>query len=510
MTGRSTGMAGDRRERTTTMADSDNPGGGRHLRYAIIGAGMAGILAGIKLNERGETDYTIYEKGDSVGGTWRENRYPGLTCDVPSHVYTYTFAPNPDWSRFFAAGPEIKGYFQRIADDYAVSSHIRFNAEVVSCRYQDGRWHLETVNGLKDVADVVIVAAGVLHHPRYPDIEGLDSFKGPCFHTARWDDSVSLDGKRVGIIGNGSTGVQIVAAVTPKVSKLVQFQRSAQWIMATEDFAYTPEERADFRAHPEKLKEIRLHGEFWTFLAEYNRAVLDPDSPQMKMIEDLAAKNLEEKVADLELREKLRPGYRAGCRRLIISPNYYEEIQKPHATLETKAILRVEPNGVRMVDGSFHELDVLVLATGFKTDRFIRPTEVIGRNGRSLDDAWEDRPQAYYSISVPDFPNFFMINGPAAPIGNFALIDVAEKQWGYIDQLVDLLRSGQAKEVAATSEAASDYEQRRIDAAKTTIFATGCISWYLDKDGVPLMWPWSYELFIDEMVTPKLEDYELA
>ncbi len=178
--------------------------------------------------------------------------------------------------------------------------------------------------------------------------------------------------------------------------------------------------------------------------------------------------------------------------------------------IETTGIERIEPNGVRMKDGSFHELDVLVLATGFKTDRFIRPTEVIGRNGRSLDDAWEDRPQAYYSISVPDFPNFFMINGPSAPIGNFALIDVAEKQWAYIDQLVDLLRNGQAKEIAVSSDAAHDYEERRREAAKSTIYASGCVSWYLDKGGVPLLWPWSYELFIDEMVKPKLEDYELA
>jgi cation diffusion facilitator CzcD-associated flavoprotein CzcO len=492
------------------MADSDTTDGRRHLRYVIIGAGMAGILAGLRLSERGETDYTIYEKGDSVGGTWRENRYPGLTCDVPSHVYTYTFAPNPDWSRFFAGGPEIKRYFQRIADDYGVSEHIRFNAEVTSCRYVDGRWHIETVNGDRDVADVVIVAAGVLHHPRYPDIEGLDSFKGPCFHTARWPDNVVLDDKRVGIIGNGSTGVQILAAIAPKVAQLVQFQRTPQWVMAATDFAYTPEEQADFRAHPEKLKEIRLHGEFWQYLAQYNVAVLQPDSPEMHEIEAVAARQLEASIADPELREKLRPHYRAGCKRLIISPSYHEEVQKPHVTIENKAIERIEPNGVRMNDGTFHELDILVLATGFQTDRFIRPTEVIGRNGRSLDDAWDVRPQAYYSISVPDFPNFFMINGPSGPIGNFALIDVAEKQWGYIDQLVDLLRDGRATEVAASAKAASDYEKRRIAAAKTTIYGTGCNSWYLDKKGVPLLWPWSYEIFIEEMVKPRFEDFEIA
>lgn len=492
------------------MADSETPAARRQLRYAIIGAGMAGILAGLKLNQDGDTDYTIYEKGDSVGGTWRENRYPGLTCDVPAHVYTYTFAPNPEWSRFFAGGPEIKGYFQRIADDYGVSPHIRFNAEVTSCRYQDGRWHIETAGGLRDVVDVVIVAAGVLHHPRYPEIEGLDSFKGPCFHSARWPDGLSLDGKRVGIIGNGSTGVQIVADVASRVSSLVHFQRSPQWIMPAEDFAYTPEQQADFRAHPEKLRDIRLHSDFWEYLTQFNTAVLNPDSPEMRQIEEFAAKSLDDRVADPELRAKLRPNYRAGCRRLIISPNYYEEIQRPHVTVETTGIERVEANGVRMKDGRFHELDILVLATGFQTDRFIRPTEVIGRNGRSLDDAWEDRPQAYYSISVPDFPNFFMINGPSAPIGNFALIDVAEKQWGYIEQLLDLLRSGQAKEVAVTSQAAEDYETRRREAAKSTIYASGCVSWYLDKGGVPLLWPWSYTVFIDEMVKPKLEDYELA
>lgn len=492
------------------MADNDRPEGRRHLRYAIIGAGMAGVLAGIRLNQDGDTDYTIYEKGDSIGGTWRENRYPGLTCDVPSHVYTYTFAPNPDWSRFFAAGPEIKAYFQRVADDYGVTGHIQFNAEVTSCRYQGGRWLIETSNGLRDEVDVVIACTGVLHHPRYPEIEGIESFAGPCFHSARWDDSVSLDGKRVGVIGNGSTGVQIVADIASRVSRLVHFQRSPQWIMPAEDFAYTAEQKADFRAHPEKLTDIRLHSDFWDYLTQFNVAVLNPDSPQMAEIEAMALKNLDDSVADPALRAKLKPNYRAGCRRLIISPNYYAEIQKPHVLVETTPIERIEPNGVRMKDGSFHELDVLVLATGFRADRFVRPTEVIGRDGRSLDEVWADRPQAYYSISMPDFPNFFMINGPSAPVGNFALIDVAEKQWGYIEHLLELLRAGKVHEVSARREAAADYETRRRDTARTTIFGTGCRSWYLDSDGIPLIWPWSYQSFIEEMVEPRIEDYELA
>ena len=482
----------------------------RSLRFAVLGAGMAGLLTAIRLKEAGDAQFTVYEKGDKVGGTWRENRYPGLTCDVPAHSYTYSFAPNPEWSRYYAGGSEIQRYFESITDRYGLREHIRFNTEVKSCRYLHGRWHIAGGGGASDVVDVIIAATGVLHHPRMPDIEGIDRFNGPCFHSARWPDGLETHGRRVGIIGSGSTGVQLTTALAGKASRLVHFQRTPQWIIQGPDFPYTDAERAAFRADPAKLRSLRNSGEYWEGYLRFTKAILDIGSPEMAQIEAFALKNLEDNVRDPALRRKLRPTYRAGCKRLIFSPNYYEAIQHPSASVETGRIARVEPTGIRMSDGTLHELDIIVLATGFQADRFVRPIQVVGRNGVMLDELWRDRPKAYYAITVPDLPNFFMINGPTGPVGNYSLIDVAEMQWTYIEQLVALLRDGRAREIAVRHEALKDYDDRRNSAAMTTIFATGCKSWYLDAHGVPQTWPWTYEVFREAMEQPKLEDYEFS
>ena len=492
------------------MAKQEMETGHRRLRFAIIGAGMAGLLAGIRLDQKGDADFTIYEKGDTVGGTWRENRYPGLTCDVPAHAYTYSFAPNPEWTQFFSPGPEIQHYFERIADDYRLRDRIRFNSEVTDCRYVDGHWHIETSDGCKDIVDVVIAATGVLHHPNIPAIPGLQNFGGDSFHSARWDDSVALDDRRIGVIGNGSTGVQIVSALSTRASTLVHFQRSPQWIMPVQNFIYSETDRHAFRSDVSRIDAIRFGDEYWAGIRRFNKAIIEVDSPEMAEIEGIVLRNLEDNVQDPVLREKLRPDYRAACKRLIYSPDYYEAVQRPGVIVETGAIERVEVTGVRMKDGTLHELDVLVLATGFKTDRFVRPIKVIGRGGSNLDDAWALRPTAYYAITVPDFPNLFLLNGPTAPVGNFSLIDIAERQWDYIDQLLDLLRDGTCSAIAAKPEAMADYEERRIAAAKRTIFGSGCTSWYLDAQGVPQTWPWSYDHFAQSMAAPRMEDFELA
>ncbi len=481
----------------------------RPLRYIIIGAGMAGILAGIRLKERGEHNFVIYEKGDTVGGTWRENTYPGLSCDVPAHSYTYSFAPNPDWSAYYAPGPEIQEYFERMTDEYGVREFICFNSEVVRCQYLDGQWEIETHNGRIDRGDAVIAATGVLHHPKTPDIPGLDSFAGRCFHSARWDHSVNMEGKRVGVIGNGSTGIQIVTALSEQAARVVHFQRTPQWIMPVPDIHYSEDDKHAFRKDPSLIDHVRNGPEAQARRKRFLTAILNPESEAMAEIERIVKQNLEDNVQDPELREKLRPTYRAACKRLVFSAHYYEAVQQPSVYVDITGIEGSEPNGVRMQDGSFHELDVLVLATGFHVDRFIRPTIVTGRDGITLDELWKVHPTAYYAVTLPHFPNFFMLNGPTGPVGNFSLIDIAENQWGYIDQLLDLLREGECREIAPTESALDQYEIDRAEAAKGTVFATGCSSWYLDKNGVPQVWPWTYEHFLKVMSRPALDDYEL-
>ncbi|TCM14676.1 cation diffusion facilitator CzcD-associated flavoprotein CzcO [Novosphingobium sp. PhB165] len=483
----------------------------RKLRYAIVGAGMAGLLAGVKLRQNGE-EFTLFEKADKLGGTWRENRYPGLTCDVPAHAYTYAFEPYPEWKAYYAAGPEIQAYFEMVADKYDVRRSIRFGCEVAGLVWDEAaaEWTVTLANGESHRFDVVIAASGVLHHPKTPPIEGLESFAGHAFHTARWDDDAPIDGARVGLIGCGSTGVQILTAINKRVERLVHFQRSPQWIMPVPQFPYSDEDRAAFRADPALMDAIRYHEDYIGAIRRFTDGITDIDGPEMAEIEEICRVNLENSIRDPQLREKLRPDYRAACKRLIYSWCFYEEVQNPSVFVETGRIARVEPEGVRMQDGTFHPLDTLILATGFHADRFIRPATVTGEGGRSLDEAWAKRPTAYYALSVPHFPNLFLLNGPTGPVGNFSLIDIAERQWDYVEQLLDRLRTGEVRQIAPTAAAHADYEERRIDAAKKTIFGSGCTSWYLDAEGVPASWPWSYDAFADAMRTPIFADYGLS
>jgi cation diffusion facilitator CzcD-associated flavoprotein CzcO len=477
------------------------------LRFAIIGGGMSGILSAIKLREAGFDDFTVYEKADRLGGTWRENTYPGIACDVPSHLYSYSFELNPGWSHLYSPGSEIEAYFEDVARRHGVVERVRFGEEVTRCAFEGGRWRLETKGGARDEADVVIAATGVLHHPNLPDIEGLADFAGACFHSARWDHAVQLDGRRLGVVGTGSTAVQIVSALVDRVAKLSLFQRTAQWIMPQQNPEYSDGDRAEFQRNPALVRHI--HGELSRLFAEnFSNAVVDAESPQMKLIEEACRANLEGSVRDPVLREKLRPSYRAACKRLVLSPDFYEAIQKPRAELVTEPIQRIEAEGVRTRDGRLHALDVLVLATGFRADRFMRPMQVIGRGGRCLDEVWSARPVAYLSVSIPGFPNFFMLNGPNGPVGNFSLIEVAELQLAYILQLVELVRSGRCREISASAEATQRFDAARTEAARKTVWTTGCRSWYLDDRGIPASWPWTFDRFREEMSAPQLDAYE--
>ena len=324
-----------------------------------------------------------------------------------------------------------------------------------------------------------------------------------------WDDTILTEGRRVGVIGTGSTGVQLVCALADGAGHLIHFARSPQWIMPGRQVAFTEEERKRFRESVAAIDAIRYGEQYQSYLKMYYTAVVEPESPEYKFFERAVIQNLEERVTDSQLREKLRPNYRPMCKRLVMSWSYYDAIQKPNVHFETNSIARIEPTGVRTADGTLHELDVIVLATGFKVDQFIRPTIVRGRGGVQLDDVWRVRPMAYQAISVPDFPNLFFLNGPSAPVGNFSLIEVAELQWAYIAQLLQKIEDGDCTHISAKPLALEEFEERRIAAAKRTIFASGCTSWYLDSEGIPGGWPWSFFVFVEAMRTPIFEHYDM-
>ncbi len=466
---------------------------------------MSGLLMGVKLREAGVRDVTLFEKADEVGGTWRENRYPGLACDGPSHLYSYSFEPNPEWTHRFSPGPEIQAYFQRFADKYGLREIIRFGTEIVEAAYTPSGWRISTNTGETREVDFLITATGVLHHPAVPSIEGLESFAGTWFHTARWPDGLELTGKRVGVVGTGSTSIQLVPQAQREAAHVSVFQRTAQWIYPVDNPAYSDAQKARLRRHPWLNKLI------YAFYAELFRLVSTAVLGNRFLYTRLARncrRNLEQ-VRDPELRRKLTPDYAAACKRLVLSSEFYPAVQNSNVDIVTEPIARVTPGGVETADGTLHPLDVLILATGFKAHNYMRPMKLVGEGGVTLDEQWKRGPRAYRTVALPGFPNFFMLQGPHSPIGNYPLIDIGERQAGYILQCLERWMAGDADLIAPRAEATLEYN-RKLDAAlQGTIWVSGCQSWYLDESGLPNLWPHKYAEFARQMSRPLWDEFEL-
>ncbi len=482
------------------------PGESRAPRVAVIGAGMSGVCMGAKLLAAGIEDFTIYEKADEVGGTWRDNTYPGLTCDVPSRYYSYSFAPDPGWTHVFPDGAELQRYFVRSADRLGLRPHLRFGSEVVEATWTDGRWSLRTADGHTDTVDVLVTATGVLHHPKMPDIPGLDTFAGASFHSSRWDHSVAVEGKRVGLIGTGSTGTQITAALSKTVEQLVVFQRTAQWVMPVPNAPYTALSRSLFRRVP-TLSRLSYRGYQATMEKMFSGAT-EPGLVR-EFIAGVCRASLKLRVRDPELRRKLTPTDKPMCKRLVMSPSFHRAIQRDTVSLVTEGIERIVPEGVITVDGTLHELDVLVLATGFDARAYVRPMKVVGEGGVSLDELWRDGPHSYQTVAMPGLPNFLMLMGPHSPIGNHSLIAIAEVQADYVLSWVDKLRRGSVTSFVPTKQATTEFNQSMREAMPRTVWATGCNSWYLGPDGVPELWPWLPAKHREMLSSPAMEDFEV-
>jgi cation diffusion facilitator CzcD-associated flavoprotein CzcO len=452
------------------------------FRIAILGAGMGGLCMAVQLRKAGITSFVILEKGGRVGGTWRDNVYPGSGCDVPSHLYSFSFEPKLDWSRKFALQPEILDYMEHVARKYGLMPHIRFDTEVAEARFDEteGLWHVRTVSGEEITANVVVAGTGQLNRPAYPKLPGIESFAGKTFHSARWDHDYDLTGKTVAVIGNGASAIQFVPEIAPKVKKLTIFQRSANWIVPKKDRPYTKTELALFRAFP---WIVRLQRYMIYLTLERNYLAFVKGSWFGKLFEKACRTELEAHIADPELRRKLTPDYPAGCKRILLSNDWFPAMARPNVDVVTSHISHVTPDAIVTEDGRSHQADAIIYSTGFETTTFLAPMKITGRGGLDLNDVWRSGAEAHRGIAVAGFPNFFMLYGPNTNLGHNSIIFMIECQVNYILQCIQALRGRGLRYLDVRKEAEDAFNRALQQDMQKTVWAAGCSSWYKTADG---------------------------
>src|SRR3954447_13573283 len=397
---------------------------------AVVGSGFSGLCMAIKLREAGIEDFLVLERGAKVGGTWWFNTYPGCGCDVPSHLYSFSFAPNPGWTRTYSRQPEIEAYLQRVAEDFDVLPKLRLGTTVTGAEWDedDERWVVESTGGTVR-ARVLVSAAGALSDPKTPDIEGLDRFEGHSFHSAQWDHDYDVTGKRVAVIGTGASAIQFVPAIAPDVAQMHLFQRTAPWIMPHSDRPISRRERALYRRFPTLQRLVR--GGIYS--ARELLVLGFVKQPRlMKVVEGLARKHMDRQISDPELRRKVEPGYTIGCKRILPSNHWYPALGRDNVELVTDAIARVTERGVVTESGAEHEVDAIIFGTGFNVVDMPVARYVRGRGGRTLDECWQGSPRAHMGSTVPGFPNLFMLLGPNTGLGHSSMVYMIESQVGYL------------------------------------------------------------------------------
>ena len=460
------------------------------LSVAIVGSGFSGIGLAVNLRKAGVEEYAVLERGDGVGGTWHSNTYPGCACDVPSNLYSFSFAPNPDWSRTYSPQPEIRAYLERVVDEFGVRPKIRLNTEVLEAAWNDEarRWEIDTSNG-RFTAKVLISGTGPLVEPRIPEFPGLETFAGPVMHSARWDHDVDLRGLRIASIGTGASAIQYVPKVAPDAERLYVFQRTAPWIMPHSARPVKPIERRVYRRFPAAQRAMR-----GAIYAARELMVLGfVKRPRaMKLLERLAKPHRERALGDPDLIARTTPDYTVGCKRILPSNDWYPTLARDDVELITDGVAEIRERSVVTTGGREIEVDALLFGTGF--DVLDMPIGRIakGRDGRTLADVWAGSPHAHLGATVPGFPNLFMVLGPNTGLGHSSMVYMIESQIAYVMDALKALGDGAVVEVRPEIEAAYNQEvQRRM---RGTVWSTGCTSWYQDAKGNnPALWPdWTW------------------
>ncbi|MGW1027298.1 flavin-containing monooxygenase [Streptomyces sp. NPDC002577] len=482
-----------------------------HVRVAVIGSGFGGLGAAVRLRREGITDFVVLERAGSVGGTWRDNSYPGCACDVPSHLYSFSFAPNPDWPRVFSGQEHIREYLEHVADVFRLRPHIRLDSEVKTMRWDTGKlhWEVETSSGTL-TADVVVSATGPLSDPKMPDIPGLDTFPGKVFHSARWDHDYDLRGKRVAMVGTGASAIQIVPAVQPDVARLTLFQRTPPWVMPRMDRAIGGVERWLHRQLPFTTQVRR--GLLWG-MRELQVQAFTKRPSELGIVEQIAKRNIARAVKDPELRAKLTPSYRIGCKRILLSSSYYPALAQPNVDVVASGLAEVRGSTVVAADGSEAEVDAIIFGTGFHVTDMPIAERVVGAERKTLAESWSvSGMAALRGATAPGFPNWMTIIGPNTGLGNSSMILMIESQLNYMADFVrqlDVL--GGRVALAARPSAVDDWNDRVQERMKRTVWNTGgCTSWYLDANGRnTTVWPGTTTEFRNATRRVDLSEYEV-
>ena len=455
----------------------------------IVGTGFSGIAMAIALRQAGIDSFVLLEKGDDVGGTWRENQYLGCACDVPSHLYSFSFAPNPNWSRMYSSQPEIWDYARRVTEQFQLRAHIRFNTAMASARFEESSatWLVETSDGATIRSRVLVAGMGALSHPSLPNIPGIESFRSQSFHSQQWNHDVDLAGKRVAIIGTGASAIQIVPQIASKVKSLQLFQRTPPWIIPRLDREISNLERRLFRCLPFTQRLYR----WWIYWKLEIRVLGFTFKPDLLLAsEKLARRHLERQIADEALRKRVTPDYRLGCKRVLLADDYYPALTRPNVELVTDSIRAITPTGVVTEDGVERNIDVLIFATGFHvTDNFLS-FSIRGKDGIELSEAWRDKAEAYFGVTTTGFPNLFLLIGPNSGLGHNSIIFMIEAQVNYILSAIQELQRSGKKRLEVRANVLRAFNDRIQVSLTKAIWGSGCRSWYLDHNGRnTTIWP---------------------
>ena len=448
----------------------------------MIGAGFGGVAAAVRLREAGVEDLVVFERGDDVGGVWRANSYPGAACDVPSHLYSFSFAPKSDWSRRFAPQAEIQQYVRDVARDLDVLRHVRLRTEVRAATWDDDRgvWVLELSDGGRHEAQVLVAATGQLSRPSRPSVPGLDRFRGTLFHSAEWDHGHSFAGERVAVLGTGASAVQLVPHVAEQAARTTVFQRSAPYVLPKRDWAYPAVVRAAFRRVPGLLRASRW-GNYWN--NELRSLGFNTDPRLLAGHARRFRRYLEHELPDPVLRAKATPTDPMGCKRILISNDWYAALRRDDVELCTDRVVGLTEDAVVTADGTVRQVDAVVLGTGFAATEFLVPMTVTGRDGRDLHEQWRGGARAHLGVAVPGFPNLFLLYGPNTNLGHNSILFMVEAQVGLVVQAVRRLARGDVRSLEVRADVADAFDAWVQERARGTVFAGGCTSWYLTADG---------------------------